>query len=75
MNNTLQVKAIKRATMGLIADNVPEISMDDLQARVDDQCDRLGCYKPAFPALIDILGDIGCLVVSSELVMLPASIK
>jgi len=69
-----QITAVKRATVGLIGDGVKEISMDELESRINDQCDRINCYSPAWPTLIDILGDIGCLVISNDRVMLPVSL-
>lgn len=52
---TKQEQACRRATVGLVADNVSRIDVHYLYSKVKDQCDRIGCHPPSLPVYINIL--------------------
>jgi len=49
----IAVVLIKAATIGLIGDGVKYITTEKLQARLEDQADRLGTKRPAWPIIVD----------------------
>ncbi len=54
-----QIDAVKRATVGLVGDGVPRISVTELTQRVKDQCDRMGIYEPSWASLVKICQKLG----------------
>ena len=72
--NPQQLKAVKRATVGLIGDGVKEISISNLEKRVLDQCDRIGCFTPSWPTFVDLVRKInGSFCMDRNVVILPVA--